>query len=156
LEEDINRWGSATFDHLLELALSDEASESGVFFTTCHALFQKRLPDPPGWRHIARNWRRMSTDDFQRMGHAGTLGGWAFETLVADQSHYLPWLKHQLQAAGGALLRRQRLSKLQDLTKSGDDYQAVFNCTGEACTLGMQTFHQNHLLKAVISEAVRI
>jgi hypothetical protein len=133
--EDINRWGSTTFNHFLELAISEKASESGVFLATCHAMFQETLPDPPTWRHITCNWREMSKANFHHMGHAHMLGGWAFESLIADQSRYLPWLKKQLQAAGGAHVRRERLSNLQDIACSGSDYQAIFNCTGVALQL---------------------
>jgi hypothetical protein len=86
-EADILRWGEATFDHLWQLFRSPAAGLSGVAYTTAHALYstQEHIPEPPSWRDVVHNFRELSGEQCEAMGCPGLAGGYAFETLVADQ-----------------------------------------------------------------------
>ena len=135
----INRWGGDTYRHLAALATSAAAPDAGVFPVTCHAVFREAVPELPSWRHIVNNFRTLDSAALARMGQAGAAGGFAFESLIADQSRYLPWLQAQLRAAGGAEYRTQHLASLHDLAGSG--YQAVLNCSGApACFVARTCF----------------
>lgn len=127
-DEVIDRWGEATFRHLAALAASPAAPAAGVFPVTCHGVFREAVPELPSWRHIVNNFRVLDGAALERMGQPGAVGGFAFESIIADQSRYLPWLQAQLRDAGGAEYRTERLASLQDL--GGHGYQAVFNCAG--------------------------
>lgn len=103
---------------------------AGVALTTCHGLFatEEAVPPEPSYRGIVHNFRTMSPAALEKMGFPGLAQGWAFESIVADQSVYLPWL----QAATRSRVTRleKRLSHLGELDAEGTAYDVVFNCSG--------------------------
>lgn len=124
---------SFVMDSLLGLKSNQRPTGAlaGVQLVTCHGLFTSpsKMPPDPFWKDIVHNWRNLSPEALSVMGYPNLAGGWAFESIVADQSFYLPWLQEGLEE-GGADVRyvKQHLNSLTDL--SGEKYQAVFNCAG--------------------------
>jgi hypothetical protein len=121
-------------------------ASAGVQLVTCHGLFTtpSKIPPDPFWKDIVHNWRTLSPEALTAMGYPNLAGGWAFESIVADQSFYLRWLQEVLEEDGADVRYVKRhLNSITDLP--GRKYQAVFNCSG-ACVNAVRWWPpaQNH------------
>ncbi|TRY83523.1 hypothetical protein DNTS_016242 [Danionella cerebrum] len=120
-----HEWFKNTFDHLLAIAFSSQASEAGVFLISGYQVF-KDLPSEktPFWADVVLGFRYMTDQELKRFPDHKF--GQAFTTLKCECQSYLPWLQKRLLAAGGQVLQ----AKVSDLQELALDFNAIFNCSG--------------------------
>eukprot|EP00892_Ulva_mutabilis_P009471 jgi/Ulvmu1/6897/UM031_0103.1 len=137
-DEDINRWGGATYSHFQELLLSPDCNKSGVQFLACHQIFTQAFLDAhggavaaPSWAPIVHNYVVHAPGDaLQLYGSHGEIAQMhEFGTYVVDQPRYLHFLKARLEEDHeGVTLKHARAQSFEEVAELG--YQCVFNCTG--------------------------
>lgn len=135
-DELVNRWGRRTFAHLSQLLASKTAAECGVQLVSGFALFTNPHPQRPSWHDIVYGFRALDRRQIQGLGMPQFASGWAFDTIVADQSRYLPYLLQRAQASGRMSLVRRSLRNLGELSSEG--FSVIFNCTGLASAMLLQ------------------
>ncbi|XP_061100986.1 D-aspartate oxidase isoform X2 [Conger conger] len=120
-----HRWFKNTFDHLLEIARSQQASEAGVFLSSGWQIFQE-VPDErrPFWADDVLGFRYMT--DAELKAFPQYKFGQAFTTVKCECPFYLPWLEKRFKRAGG-LMKKGRVTDLQELCHN---YDLVVNCSG--------------------------
>lgn len=121
----------STFQHLLRLMHSEECAAAGVQLCGVYSLFSDAAKKPaewPAWHDIVFGFRDLSTEQIAAMGMPAWTCGFAFDTIVADQTFYLRWLHARLEAKPRVSFQRRTLASLHDL--SGGGYSAIFNCAG--------------------------
>ncbi|KAG5857252.1 hypothetical protein ANANG_G00017430 [Anguilla anguilla] len=120
-----HRWFKDTFDHLLEIARSQQASEAGVLLSSGWQIFRE-VPSErrPFWADDVLGFRFMT--DAELKGFPQYKFGQAFTTVKCECPIYLPWLEKRFKRARG-LLKKGRVSDLQELCHN---YDIVVNCSG--------------------------
>ncbi|MCJ8736769.1 hypothetical protein PDJAM_G00016330 [Pangasius djambal] len=125
------RWFKGTFDHLLAIAESPQASEAGVFLSSGYQVF-KEVPSitKPYWADIVFGFRTMTDHEIKRFPNHKF--GQAVTTIKCESLRYLPWLEKRLTEAGGRM-KREKVTDLQQLAHS---YDVIVNCSGlGSCSL---------------------
>ncbi|MCI4382568.1 hypothetical protein PGIGA_G00016390 [Pangasianodon gigas] len=119
------RWFKGTFDHLLAIAESPQASEAGVFLSSGYQVF-KEVPSitKPYWADIVFGFRTMTDHEIKRFPNHKF--GQAVTTIKCESLRYLPWLEKRLTKAGGRM-KREKVTDLQQLAHS---YDVIVNCSG--------------------------
>ncbi|KAJ8399413.1 hypothetical protein AAFF_G00411250 [Aldrovandia affinis] len=123
--EQQRRWFKDTFDHLLAIAESQQASEAGVFLSSGWQVFRE-VPSErkPFWADDVLGFRFMTDTELRRFPQHKF--GHAFTTVKCECPFYLPWLEKRFKNAGGEL-KRGRVENLLELCHS---YDMVVNCSG--------------------------
>ncbi|PNH07508.1 D-aspartate oxidase, partial [Tetrabaena socialis] len=83
----ICRWGSATYDHLMDLAHSGLAAEAGVSLCAVNSLY----PQPeelPFWRHIPYNFQLLDDRMLNSVGRVGAPSSSASTSSSASSSSF--------------------------------------------------------------------
>ncbi|KAK3563701.1 hypothetical protein QTP86_034416 [Hemibagrus guttatus] len=134
------RWFKGTFDHLLAISESTQASEAGVFLSsgycinllsglhhkiTIYQIF-KEVPSntKPFWADTVFGFRTMTDHEMKRFPNHKF--GQAAITLKCESLRYLPWLEKRLTKAGGQM-KQEKVTDLQQLAQS---YDVIVNCSG--------------------------
>nr|XP_023694945.1 D-aspartate oxidase isoform X2 [Paramormyrops kingsleyae] len=123
--EQQRRWFKRTFDHLLAIADSPEASLAGVFLCSGFQVFRE-VPDDgkPFWSDYVLGFRTMTDEELKRFPQYKF--GQVFTTLKCECTVYLPWLQSRLIKAGGKI----KNEKVTDLHQLGQRYDVIINCSG--------------------------
>ncbi|KAK2843496.1 hypothetical protein Q7C36_011711 [Tachysurus vachellii] len=118
-------WFKGTFDHLLAISESTQASEAGVLLSSGYQLF-KEVPSitKPYWADIVFGFRTMTDHEMKRFPNYKL--GQAVITLKCEGLRYLPWLEKRLTKTGGQMKRE----KVTDLQKLAESYDVIVNCSG--------------------------
>ncbi|KAG7328398.1 hypothetical protein KOW79_008342 [Hemibagrus wyckioides] len=119
------RWFKGTFDHLLAISESAQASEAGVFLSSGYQIY-KEVPSntKPFWADTVFGFRTMTDHEMKRFPNHKF--GQAATTLKCECLRYLPWLEKRLTKAGGQM-KREKVTDLQQLAQS---YDVIVNCSG--------------------------
>ncbi|XP_026085876.1 D-aspartate oxidase isoform X1 [Carassius auratus] len=119
------RWFKESFDHLLAIADSPQASDAGVYLSSGYHIF-KDIPcdKKPFWSDFVLGFRYMTDREMKRFPNYKF--GQAFTTLKCECLNYLPWLEKRLRAVGGQIIHE----KVTDLQKLALNYDAIMNCSG--------------------------
>ncbi|XP_060790465.1 D-aspartate oxidase [Neoarius graeffei] len=119
------RWFKGTFDHLLAITESPQASDAGVLQSSGYELF-KEVPSiiKPYWADIVFGFRTMTDREMKRFPNHKY--GRAVTTMKCESLRYLPWLEKRLTKAGGQM-KREKVTDLQQLARS---YDVIINCSG--------------------------
>ncbi|XP_051501793.1 D-aspartate oxidase [Myxocyprinus asiaticus] len=119
------RWFKETFDHLLAIADSSQASDAGVFLSSGYQIF-KDVPwdKKPFWSDFVLGFRNMTDRELKRFPEHKF--GQAFTTIKCECSSYLPWLGKRFIEAGGQIHHE----KVTDLQKLAQMYDVIINCSG--------------------------
>lgn len=143
---DVNRWGEATFKHMLAIYHSTAASSAGMQLVDAFQLWSKPM-DEPFWKSVTPLFQQLSQKELQMFPGRKWEHGWKYTTLICDSQLYLRYLNQRFHKAGGEV-RRRRISDLSDLA----DFDVVINCMG----LGAQTLFQDDKLFPVRGQVVRV
>uniref|UniRef100_A0A672TEW2 D-aspartate oxidase n=1 Tax=Sinocyclocheilus grahami TaxID=75366 RepID=A0A672TEW2_SINGR len=86
------RWFKESFDHLLAVADSPQASDAGVYLSSGYQIF-KEIPcdKKPFWSDFVFGFRYMTDREMKRFPNHKF--GQAFTTLKCECLSYLPWLE---------------------------------------------------------------
>ncbi|XP_070809460.1 D-aspartate oxidase isoform X1 [Pituophis catenifer annectens] len=119
------RWFRETFDHLLSICNSSEASEAGIHLVSGWQIF-KDIPEEkmPFWSDAVLAFRSMTEKELKKFPQHKY--GQAFTTLKCDCPSYLIWLEKRLKENGGQVHAR----KIEDLWELHRDFDIVVNCSG--------------------------
>lgn len=119
------RWFKETFDHLLAIADSPQASDAGVFLCSGYQIFKDVPCDKkPFWSDLVLGFRSMTHHEMKRFPNHKC--GQAFTTVKCECLSYLPWLEKRFREAGGQI-RREKVTNLQ---KVYQEYDVIVNCSG--------------------------
>ena len=139
-DDDINRWGEATYAHFQSLFLSPLCGPAGVQFLSCHQIYTRGFLDAhggsvgaPSWAPIVHNYTMHAPGDALRMyaSHGEIAQMHEFGTHVVDQPRYLRFLQARLQDEwAGVEFVAARVASFGDVAERG--YKCIFNCTGVA------------------------
>ncbi|XP_062863899.1 D-aspartate oxidase [Trichomycterus rosablanca] len=119
------RWFKGTFDHLLGIVQSPQASEAGVLLSSGYQLF-KEVPSnkKPYWSDSLFGLRTMTDSEMKQFPNHKF--GQAITTIKCESLTYLPWLKQRFLKAGGQI-QQQEVTDLQQLAQT---YDVMVNCSG--------------------------
>ncbi|XP_026522453.1 D-aspartate oxidase isoform X2 [Notechis scutatus] len=119
------QWFRETFDHLLSICNSPEASEAGIHLVSGWQIF-KDIPEEevPFWSDVVLAFRSMTEKELKKFPQHKY--GQAFTTLKCDCPSYLIWLEKRLKENGGQVHAR----KIEDLWELHHDFDIVVNCSG--------------------------
>ncbi|KAK9411488.1 D-aspartate oxidase [Crotalus adamanteus] len=119
------QWFRETFDHLLSICDSSEASEAGIHLVSGWQIF-KAIPEEkiPFWSDVVLGFRSMTEKELKKFPQHKY--GQAFTTLKCDCPSYLIWLEKRLKENGGQVHAR----KIEDLWELYRDFDIVVNCSG--------------------------
>ena len=79
----VNRWGSETFTHYMDLYFSPEAPAAGVLLTSAYELFRSPEPDPD-WAAVVPCFRHLSPSELAGYDPTGLhTHGIAYDTITA-------------------------------------------------------------------------
>ena len=140
----VNEWGLYSFQHFKEC---EKLNVPGIRSVQAYNLFHPNAPQEeetvPFWSHIVGNFHEMTPIEQQDLlqNHLGNniqlaaSGNVAYESIIADQSEYLPWLTNQLKAMGKIhfLPLNKKLVNLKDISlhiKNIQHVDMICNCTG--------------------------
>ncbi|KAI5618960.1 D-aspartate oxidase, partial [Silurus asotus] len=119
------RWFQGTFDHLLAITDSPQASEAGVLQSLGYQIFKEvPIKTKPYWADIVFGFRNMTDREMKRFPNHKF--GQAILTLKCEGLRYLPWLEKRLTKAGGQM-KREKVTDLQQLAYTHD---VIVNCSG--------------------------
>lgn len=109
-------------------------------------------PPRPAWAPVAPAFRDLTPADLAR--HAGgavgeCVSGWAFDSVTAQPTRYLPWLEARAAATGVETRYGIRLASLAELAP---EFDAVINCSG----LGARELSADRALTPVRGQVVRV
>ncbi|KAM6463853.1 D-aspartate oxidase isoform 1-T2 [Liasis olivaceus] len=119
------QWFRETFDHLLSICNSSEASEAGIHLVSGWQIF-KAIPEEktPFWSDVVLGFRSMTEKELMKFPQHKY--GQAFTTLKCDCPSYLIWLEKRLKENGGQV----HVKKIEDLWELHHDFDIVVNCSG--------------------------
>lgn len=117
------KWNKETFDYLLGLVNSPEASEMGLFLQSGYNLFANPVPDP-AWKDIVLGFRHLTIDELKMF--PGWSYGWFNTTLMLECKKYLPWLMNKLKSYGVQFIQK----KIHSFSELSASYDVILNCTG--------------------------
>nr|XP_061798924.1 D-aspartate oxidase-like [Nerophis lumbriciformis] len=118
-------WFRDSFEHLLDIALSQDAADAGVLLSSGYTIFTEPPVDKrPYWWDIVLGFRYLSDRELRRF--PGYTFGQAFTTIKCECASYLPWLHKRFTQAGGKV-EQKKLSSLDELRT---DYDVIVNCSG--------------------------
>lgn len=119
------QWFKKSFDHLLAIADSPQASDAGVYLSSGYQIFKDVPRDKkPFWADLVFGFRYMTDHELKRFPDHKF--GQAFTTLKCECLSYLPWLEQRFIAVGGQIIHE----KVTDLHKLALNYDAIINCSG--------------------------
>ncbi|XP_043922594.1 D-aspartate oxidase isoform X1 [Protopterus annectens] len=118
-------WFKTTFDYLLGISKSHNASDAGVHMLFGWHLF-KEIPSEeyPFWHDVVMGFRPMTDEELAQF--PGYKFGQAFMTMKCECTFYLPWMVKRLKSAGGQIQKE----KVTDFWDLHGKYDLVVNCTG--------------------------
>eukprot|EP01024_Parvocaulis_polyphysoides_P056828 TRINITY_DN60208_c0_g1_i1.p2 TRINITY_DN60208_c0_g1~~TRINITY_DN60208_c0_g1_i1.p2 ORF type:complete len:231 (+),score=61.38 TRINITY_DN60208_c0_g1_i1:114-806(+) len=124
----IHDWGKNTFDYFLNIYNeNNDSKQHGIQIQRVHQFWTDDLEhEIPFWADIVINFRifeQQELKDLQKRAKSG----WTFETIVADQSYYIPYLMERLESQG-CTFEQSRVENLEDL--EGEKFDVVVNCAG--------------------------
>ncbi|XP_059374464.1 D-aspartate oxidase isoform X2 [Carassius carassius] len=104
--EQQKRWFKESFDHLLAIADSPQASDAGVYLSSGYQIF-KDTPcnKKPFWSDFVLGFRYMTDREMKRFPNYKF--GQAFTTLKCECLNYLPWLEKRFRAVGGQIIHEK-------------------------------------------------
>eukprot|EP00079_Xenopus_tropicalis_P025616 XP_012819017.1 PREDICTED: D-aspartate oxidase isoform X1 [Xenopus tropicalis] len=118
-------WFKETFDHLLKIANSPEASTAGISLLSGWQIYKTSPKEIyPFWSDLVLGFRTMTDAELAKF--PGYSFGQAFTTLKCQSSLYLAWMKKRFQNHGG-LVHREKVINVWDLHGK---YDVIVNCSG--------------------------
>lgn len=131
-------WFQSTFDHMLAISESTQASEAGVLLSSGYQLYRE-VPNitKPYWADIVFGFRTMTNHEMKRFPNHKF--GQAVITLKCEGIRYLPWMEKRLTKAGGQL----KQEKVTDFRQLAQSYDVIVNCSGlgSCCLVGDKQVH---------------
>ena len=112
-----DKWGIVTYDVLEELSI--EAPEAGVTMRDGRE-YLREIVDLPPWNDDIAAFRILDEGEIPE----GYVFGWEFRAPVIEMPLYMPWLRSEVEEAGGTF----RHGFIEDLSDLGGD--VVVNCVG--------------------------
>lgn len=128
----VNKWGSDTFQHYLDIFNSPDAATAGIFMCPAYELYHEPVPDPD-WSIVVPSYRHLSTTDLAMYDPQKIYKyGFAYDTIIAEGRLYMQYLIEKIKSYTGraTILTGCHVASLTDLSSYGDDFAAVINCTG--------------------------
>eukprot|EP01025_Chloroclados_australasicus_P009270 TRINITY_DN13570_c0_g1_i1.p3 TRINITY_DN13570_c0_g1~~TRINITY_DN13570_c0_g1_i1.p3 ORF type:complete len:205 (-),score=20.39 TRINITY_DN13570_c0_g1_i1:860-1474(-) len=124
----VHKWGKCTFDYFMDIIDEDHnCNNHGVEIQKVTQFWTDDvIRDVPFWSDIVVGFRMLTEEQIQEFLARGK-SGWTFDTIVADQSLYMPWLSSQLEEKG-CVFENGKVDSLEDLQNEGFD--AIINCVG--------------------------
>jgi len=131
----INVWGGSTFNFFEKLHEDPITKKScGLQLLTAYKLFEKADEMiVPSWKNIVKNFKILNLDNLKNNKNMefprnrNFIGGYTFESYVADQSYYLNYLTVELKNLNVTFTTR-KIDNIYDFID--EDYDAVVNCCG--------------------------
>uniref|UniRef100_A0A8C1E6G3 D-aspartate oxidase n=1 Tax=Cyprinus carpio carpio TaxID=630221 RepID=A0A8C1E6G3_CYPCA len=100
------RWFKESFDHLLAIADSPQASDAGVYLSSGYQIFKDIPSDKkPFWSDFVFGFRYMTDREMKRFPNHKF--GQAFTTIKCECLNYLPWLEKRFRAVGGQIIHEK-------------------------------------------------
>jgi D-amino-acid oxidase len=128
----VNKWGSDTFNHYLDIFNSIDAVTAGIFLCPAYEMFHEPVPDPD-WSTIVPSFRHLSPADLAMYDTQKIYKyGFAYDTIIAEGRLYMEYLITKIKSFTGraTILTGCRVESLTELSFYGENFAAVINCTG--------------------------
>lgn len=155
----IKHWGDVTFNAFLDLYYSKDAASAGVSLMTAHHLFEDEAVESavdmnPFWKDSVLNFTHLSHDDLRKLRlPLKYTRGFSYQTLVVQQSLYLPFLRNMSLNAGVVFIEKKLTSLSSFLaSEEADEFDTIINCTG----LGSSELVQDKELYPIRGTIVRV
>ncbi|XP_052778170.1 D-aspartate oxidase-like isoform X2 [Mya arenaria] len=124
-EADVRRWSSKTFEHIVRIADSSSARETGACYVSGYQLNENPGTQAPFWKDDVLNFRLLTAQEVKAFPGMGM--GFFYTTVMLEPCLYLEWLLKRYQSRGGKI-QKKHLQRLSDLSVEG--YDVIVNCTG--------------------------
>ncbi|RDD41544.1 D-aspartate oxidase [Trichoplax sp. H2] len=127
-EIDQRKWGSITYQWLLDLTFSDLADSVGVSLVSGYHFFEY-YPKDPHWKDMVLFFRRATNREIEKINENGyyvVKTGWFYTTFFLNCETYLPWLMAKFRKLGGKVIQR----RVESLSELGGKYDCIVNCSG--------------------------
>jgi glycine/D-amino acid oxidase-like deaminating enzyme len=129
-EEKILKWSACSLQHFLQLHFTCPV-KSGAQMVSSIMLFETEEPEIPFWRDNALNFGELTNEDLRKMRVPQDFrSGYKFDSVVVDQSRYLPYLMDALRDSGRVTFSHRRIESLEDILCGECNYDVLVNCTG--------------------------
>uniref|UniRef100_A0A8D0C351 D-aspartate oxidase n=1 Tax=Salvator merianae TaxID=96440 RepID=A0A8D0C351_SALMN len=141
------QWFQETFDHLLGICNSPEASAAGIQLVSGWQIF-KMVPNEkiPFWSDAVLGFRFMTGKEMKKFPQHRF--GQAFTTLKCNSPSYLLWLEERLKENGAHLQKR----RIKDLWELHSDYNIIVNCSG----IGSRTLMNDLEIRPIRGQVLKV
>ena len=114
----------------MELASSPESGLAGIVIANANQYFESEDFEEPFWKDISSSYHKLLPSDLEKLGVLSMYkSGYTFNTIIADQKYYLPWIMAKLKKMGVSFIK-QSLSSLEDVQQGDRNFHAIVNCAG--------------------------
>ena len=123
-------WAYATYDHLLRLREEGVRPEDGLMLVPAYKYFEDPCPVPEWASHVL-DFRSLEASEAAALGLRTDLFKtiWRFMTFVIDGKRFLPWMMRRVAEEGGVRFETRKVTSLRGLSKDLD-CDVVVNCAG--------------------------
>ncbi|KAL4531492.1 hypothetical protein Ndes2526B_g04395 [Nannochloris sp. 'desiccata'] len=152
--EKVNKWGTDTFQHYLEIFNSQDAATAGIFLCPAYELYHEPVPDP-AWSTTVPSYRHLSSTDLAMYDPQKIYNyGFAYDTIIAEGRLYMQWLVAKIKSYTSrvTILTGCHVESLTDLSSYSDDFVAVINCAG----LGARELVKDESLYPIRGHVLRV
>lgn len=161
------RWAQQTYDHLKSLADLNQPQLTGVqtirgYFLYSYDSAKSRHPDQPdkhdGWfdsamHKITGHSFKLNQADLQQLfPHADFVRGHRYETVIADPSRYLPFLRNRFEMHGKLIQRCISFQSERDWQFLRSNFDLIVVCAG----LGAGRLMQDTLLTPIRGQTLSV
>lgn len=122
--ETLKKWCQDTFDFLLSICVSPEASTYGVGLLSAYFLHQRPVETTP-YDDCFLSYRPITQQELS-IFHGQYKYGVFVTTLYAECAKLLPFLMMRFRKKGGKIFKR----RIESLSELADEFNIIINCTG--------------------------
>ncbi|XP_071836960.1 D-aspartate oxidase-like isoform X2 [Apostichopus japonicus] len=122
------KWGKATYDHLLSIIKTGDATKLGVELISGYYFFPKQKEDPD-WKDACLGFRKVTRREIDLFAPEAK-DGFFFTSVICSAKKYLPWMMNELRRLNCVIVKE----KIESFSRLAEYYDVAVNCTGIGST----------------------